>query len=685
MVIGASPDLSKLPGRPLAYLERFGFGGSVYAVNPKYERIGAYPCCPTIDDLPEAVDLALILLPATGVADALEACGRRGIPFAISIASGFTEAGDAAAQDRLVEICRRTGIRLVGPNCVGLLVPDGAVTATFSTELGRSMPRAGRIALVTQSGALGNALLQGFNSFGLGLRAWISTGNEADLGLLDFVAHFIDDPHTDVVALFTEGLRDGDSLVPLLRRARAAGKTVVALRAGRSEAGRGASASHTGKLAGSMRVWSGLARQGGLIEVASVDEMLDVLSAVQAFGATAAPRGDSLGVLTVSGGLGVVIADGAADQGLSLPRFGERTMADLRTLLPPQMSVANPVDTALFTSAGGYAACADFVLDDPSVQTLILVLSSLSHRYDELGGWLETLGRRARTLGKSVAVTYLSSTDQLDRDTRIRLLDAGVLSLPSAERVVAAIGARAALQRNLALAAESPDAPAVGSQDDPLAAAGIPQPRQTVCSTLAEATAFAGRVGYPVVLKVVSPDIPHKTEVGGVTVGIADAPALAQAWEAMRASLAAKAPDAVIEGFQVQEMVTDAVELIVGCSRDPEFGPVLMIGWGGIYAEIIEDVDFLAIPATRREVETALSRLRVSRLLDGARGLPAADREAAVAAILRLSGWFAARDDAEFDVNPLLVRPAGAGVVAVDVLTVRAHRAHETRGENDHG
>jgi acyl-CoA synthetase (NDP forming) len=671
VVVGASPDLAKLPGRPLAYLERFGFAGTVYAVNPKYDRIGPYRCFPSVDALPESVDLALILLPAPAVAEALEACGRKGIPFAISIASGFAEAGDHARQAELLAICRRYGIRLVGPNCVGMLVPEGAVTATFSTELGRAMPRTGSIALVTQSGALGNALLQGVNSFGLGLRAWISTGNEADLGLLDFLEYFTGDPHTDVIALFTEGLRDGAKLVPLLRRARAAGKALVALRAGRSEAGRGASASHTGKLAGAFRVWSGLARQGGLIEVDSLDEMLDVLRAFQALGPPSIDETASLGVLTVSGGLGVVIADRAAEYGLALPRFGVETMSTLRELLPPQMSVANPVDTALFTSADGYARCAELVLGDPAVRVLVLVISSLSHRYDELAPWLRQLGESARALGKSLAATYLSSTDQLAPATQIELLEAGLLALPSAERTVAAIG-RWVTARKADDALDAPAAMPGASGRDMLAAAGIPQPRQKVCISLLDATAYAETIGYPVALKVASPDILHKTEVGGVRIGLADADALRRGWAEMEQSLKAKAPHARIEGFQVQEMVTDAVELIVGCSRDPEFGPVLMIGWGGIYTEVLEDVAFLALPATWTEIERALSGLRVSKLIDGVRGLPAADREAAVDAIARLGAIFVAEGLSELDVNPLLLRPRSAGVVAVDVLAIQA-------------
>jgi acyl-CoA synthetase (NDP forming) len=403
--------------------------------------------------------------------------------------------------------------------------------------------------------------------------------------------------------------------------------------------------------------------------VGSLDELLDVLRAFRAFGRPAAGETAGLGVLTVSGGLGVVIADRAVEFDLELPRFGAETMARLRELLPPQMSVANPVDTALFTGADGYARCAEAVLDDPAVRVLILVFSSLSHRYDELAPWLAELGRHARSLGKSVAATYLSSTDQLAPKVQMDLLDSGVLALPSGERTVAAIG-RWASARVAACEPQSDAPPCRESGSNVLAAAGIAEPKQRICASLGEATAFAATIGYPVALKVASPDIPHKTEVGGVRIGLADDASLARAWADMERALKEAVPEARIDGFQVQEMVTGAVELIVGCSRDPEFGPVLMIGWGGTETEVLEDVAFLALPATRDEIGQALAGLKVSRLVDGVRGAPEGEREAAIDAVWRLGAVFLAEGFAELDVNPLLLRPRGAGVVAVDVLAV---------------
>lgn len=681
-VVGASPDSAKLAGRPLRYFRRYGFEGALFAVNPKYPEIDGVPCVASIDDLPDGIDLALLLVPAPAVPAAVEACGRRGIPYAISIASGFAEAGDHALQAELERLCRTYGVRLVGPNCVGLLNPRRGVTATFSTELRRRMPRPGRLALVTQSGALGNALLQGINDLDIGLASWVSTGNEADLGVLDFVEHFLDDPDCDTIALFVEGLRDGERLLPLARRARALGKAVIVLRAGRSELGRAASISHTGKLAGSSRVWRDVARQAGLVEVGSLDEMLDLVLALDVLGPAGADTADGLGVLTVSGGLGVLISDAAADHGVPLPRFSEGTRAGLRGLLPPQMSVANPVDTALFTDERGYAACAEAVLEDPGIGTLLLVLTSLAHDYKALTPWITELAGRARPKGRRVAVTFLSSGDLLDPADRQALLAAGVLVLPSAERVVGTLG-----RRRRAGAPAGPPAAAAGTRADAgggsggfLARAGIAEVPQAVCRTPDEAAAFAGRVGYPVVLKVSSPDIAHKTEVGGVALGLADEAALRSAWTAVAASVAARAPGARVEGMQVQAMVQDGVELILGGLIDPELGRVLLVGAGGIWTEVLEDVRFLGLPASPAEIEEALWGLRVAPLLAGARGRPAMDVPAAVEAIRRLAEVFQAEDGiAEIDINPLIVRPEGLGAVAVDALVVG--RGQEGKGK----
>ena len=670
-LVGASPEAGKLAGRPLAYLKKYGYRGRIYPVNPKHREIDGVPCFATAQDLPEGIDLALILLPAKGVADALEQCAARGVASAISIAGGFAEAGEAAEQARLSDICRRTGIRLVGPNCVGLLRPALGVTATFSSELKNRMPRPGKLALLTQSGALGNSLLQSFNDLDIGLAYWVSTGNEADIGLLELVEHSLTDDNVELIALYVEGLKQGERLQELARRARAAGKAIVVLRSGKSQLGRAAAVSHTGKLAGAWKVWTDVAAQAGLITVDNLDQLVDVALAFDRCGYPAETTA-GLGVLTVSGGLGVLISDAAAEHALSLPAFTTATQSRLRDVLPAQMTVANPVDTALFTDEKGYAHCAETVLHDPSIGTLLLVLTRLAHDYQALMPWLEKLSRDAVAMGKRLAVSYLSSSDPLTPADRRRLMQAGALVLPTAERVVAALGRRQQAARVLAAAGRAllPGATSV-SGDDFLRQAQVPRVPEGVFAERDAALDFAQREGYPVVLKVVSPAIAHKSEVGGVALNLRDAQALGDAWDRMQMSVVAHAPTARITGYSVQPMLSGGFELIVGCSIDPELGRVLMVGAGGIWAEVLDDVRFLALPASTEEIIQALRSLRIAPILAGARGQPALDVEAAATAIHRLAQHFL-RDSwvQEIDLNPLLVRRFGQGVIALDVLVV---------------
>ena len=670
-LVGASPEAGKLAGRPLAYLKKYGYRGRIYPVNPKHREIDGVPCFATAQDLPEGIDLALILLPAKGVADALEQCAARGVASAISIAGGFAEAGEAAEQARLSDICRRTGIRLVGPNCVGLLRPALGVTATFSSELKNRMPRPGKLALLTQSGALGNSLLQSFNDLDIGLAYWVSTGNEADIGLLELVEHSLTDDNVELIALYVEGLKQGERLQELARRARAAGKAIVVLRSGKSQLGRAAAVSHTGKLAGAWKVWTDVAAQAGLITVDNLDQLVDVALAFDRCGYPAETTA-GLGVLTVSGGLGVLISDAAAEHALSLPAFTTATQSRLRDVLPAQMTVANPVDTALFTDEKGYAHCAETVLHDPSIGTLLLVLTRLAHDYQALMPWLEKLSRDAVAIGKRLAVSYLSSSDPLTPADRRRLMQAGALVLPTAERVVAALGRRQQAARVLPAAGRAllPGATSV-SGDDFLRQAQVPRVPEGVFAERDAALDFAQREGYPVVLKVVSPAIAHKSEVGGVALNLRDAQALGDAWDRMQMSVVAHAPTARITGYSVQPMLSGGFELIVGCSIDPELGRVLMVGAGGIWAEVLDDVRFLALPASTEEIIQALRSLRIAPILAGARGQPALDVEAAATAIHRLAQHFL-RDSwvQEIDLNPLLVRRFGQGVIALDVLVV---------------
>ncbi|RFO95249.1 hypothetical protein DIC66_19235 [Rhodoferax lacus] len=672
-LVGASPDARKLAGRPLAYLLRYGFQGQVFAVNPKYPDIGGVPCFPSISALPRDIDLALILLPAHQVADALEQCALQGVRCAISIAGGFAEAGSAAEQQRLTDICQTHGIRLIGPNCVGALHPALGMAATFSSELRNRMPRPGRMALFTQSGALGNALLQSFNDLDIGLAYWVSSGNEADVGLMDLVEHSIEDDNINLIALYIEGLKHGERLSELTRKARLKNKAIVVLRAGKSQLGRAAAVSHTGKLAGAWKVWQDVSRQAGIISVETLDELLDVAIVFDRLGFPGGSGTQGLGVLTVSGGMGVLISDAAAEFQLPLPPFSGATQARLRGLLPAQMTVANPVDTALFTDEMGFAACAEAVLEDPGIDVLLVVMTRLAHDYKAMLPWLAKQANTARKIGKCLAISYLSSSDAFEREDRSLLLESGALMLPTPDRVARALGHRHRVAQLPRYTAQPQvDTPQQSqTMQDFLRLAGVPQVPEGLFQDMGAAVKFADTQGYPVVLKVSSPDIAHKTEAGGVALNLKDADSLRASWLQMEQSVATYAPLARIDGYAVQPMVLDGFELIVGCSVDPELGRVLMVGAGGIYAEVFDDVCFLALPTSAPEIRAVLAGLRCAPILAGARGQPALDIEAATQAILRLASQFVADEWVrEVDINPLRVRMNGRGAIALDTLVV---------------
>jgi acyl-CoA synthetase (NDP forming) len=394
--------------------------------------------------------------------------------------------------------------------------------------------------------------------------------------------------------------------------------------------------------------------------------------AFQALGYPQSTAKSSLGVLTISGGMGVLISDEAARFGVPLPPFTAGTQAALRELLPPQMSVANPVDTALFANEGGFGACAEAVIRDPGIGVLLVVLTRLAHDYKALLPWLERLALQGRSQGKALAVSFLSSSDPFEREDRLRLLQAGVLVLPTPERLVAALGRRAQVLVPLA-AGEMRQATRArsGSVAQFLQAAAVPQVPEQVCAQLDDALAFARQQGFPVVLKVASPDIAHKSEAGGVALNLAGEDALGQAWLAMVRSVAAHAPTARIDGYSVQPMVLDGFELIVGCSIDPELGRVLMVGAGGIWAEVLDDVGFLALPASRQEITDLLGSLKIAPILAGARGQGPLDVAAAVEVIWQIGQQFLVDDwVAEVDINPLRVRALGRGAVALDTLVL---------------
>jgi acyl-CoA synthetase (NDP forming) len=681
-IIGASNDPASINGQPLRNLQARGFPGALYPVNPKYEQVGGIRCYASIDAVPEAPDLAIVLLGAARAVQAVADCGRRGVPFAIVIGAGFAELGGEGQrlQDELLAAAARHGMRLVGPNCIGLMnVPDD-VFAGFGPVFGLSGLRAGPLSMVTQSGGFGFAVVNMAEELGVGFRHVVSTGNEADLTSLDFMDAFIDDPGTRVVAGYFEGIRDAHRLPAIARRALDARKPVIAWKVGNSPEGERASASHTGNLGGSAALYRAAFDQFGWIRIDDVHELVDC---TQAFASGKLPASGAVGIVTVSGGAGVLLADACAEHGLGVPALAEGTLARLREVLPSYATPQNPVDVtaSILNDPGLLRAALNVILEDPAVGSLIVVASSVEGAMAEkIAAELVAIDGGTR---KPLLVSWSSREDRVGGAyTLLRGARIPLYRTPSrCCRSLAALWRFAeAVQRHDRDAAHAK--PVVAKPSTPLRASnefeakqflahyGLQATAEVLAKSAGEAAAAAARIGFPVALKVQSADIPHKTEAGGVKLRLGDAAAVERAYEEIVASARRFAPQATIDGVLVQEMVEGGVEVILGAVNDPRFGPAVMFGLGGIFTEVLEDVVFRFAPISLAAAREMVASIRGAAVLRGARGQPPADVEALARAIVAVSTLLQEHGGAiaELDINPLVVLPEGRGVRVVDAL-----------------
>lgn len=696
-VVGASDDVHKIGGRPVQLLRKHGYRGPIYPINPRGGQIQGLPAYASLRDTPTAPDMAVLAVPAAAAADALRDCAARGVRAVVVLSSGFAEAGDEGArlQRGLVAIARDAGIRLLGPNCLGTVSVPNATIGSFSIVLEEHMPPAGHVGIVSQSGNVGSFIMQNVAQRGLGVSRFIATGNEADVDVADGIAALAVDERTRVILCCMETCRHAGRLIDALAIARRHRKPVIVLKIGATEKGQAAAASHTGALAGSDAVIDAVFRRHGALRVQSVEALLDIGQAASRLMPGRLPKGDRLVLLAASGGFGILMADAMSRAGLALPALADATCARIHEVLP-LASTGNPVDaTAQMSSRPDVLfKLLSAVLDEPGSDATVLFLSLSLYNTRLRGVYLDALAR-AREVHRDKLLVVISRGPE----DAVREIDA--LGIPVFPTIDAAAQGMAGLVRlgrlfDEAAGAALAEPPASAAQADAraaplspavfrnehqakqaLAAAGIPVLPEAIAATADEAVAHAGRLGYPVVLKIVSEDIPHKTEVGGVALNLADEAAVRDAYARMRAGVADKAPRARIDGVLVAPMAQGGVELIMGVSRDPVFGPVVMAGFGGIYAEVLQDVAVQAAPVTEAEAEAMIRGLKLFALLDGARGQPKADVAAAARAVARLSE-FAVRHGAsvaEIDMNPVLVRPQGQGVVVLDALMIPAPAA----------
>ncbi|MCG8543185.1 MAG: acetate--CoA ligase family protein [Alphaproteobacteria bacterium] len=683
-IVGVSQDFNKLSGRVMKFLIDKEFQGAIYPVNPKYDAVAGHRCYPEIGAIPGPVDLAVITLPARMVVDAVAQCGRAGVFGAVIFSSGFGEMGEDGRreEERLAETARAGGVRILGPNGLGLFNSFEGAAATFSQYL-NTPTEPGPVGFVTQSGAFGTAICALARNRGVGFGHFVNTGNECDLEFSTMMAGVLDDPRIAVGAGYIEGLKDGAGFIAMAEKALTLGKPVAVTKVGKSDAGTRAAASHTGSLSGEDAVFDGVARQYGIIRARNEEHMLDV---VQMLASTPLPAGRGVGIVTQSGGAGVLMADRAEELGLSVPLLADDTQVALRDAMPPFGAPGNPVDiTGQFLAEPGLLRdSVEIMLGDPQVDIAVIWIQLMEQAVEELISIFRDL---KASMTKPFVVVWVAAPE----DALAGMHEIGICCMRGAEPAVDAIAGL--VQFAEAREARAVDATARGAIVLPALAlpdAGGPVPTVGAAKLLGEAGVglaetmlaadedglrdAAEEFGYPLVLKIESADILHKTEANGVALGLTDWQATKDAHTRLLQDARAYKPDARIDGVVVQRMARGGVELVVGLQNDPVFGPVVMAGLGGVFVEVLKDVAFRHAPVTEAEAIAMLRQLKGAAMLDGVRGGPAVDLRSVARLIAAVSRFGAAAGDrlAELDLNPVLAGPDGA--VAVDWLMVLTPR-----------
>ncbi|MCQ4158641.1 acetate--CoA ligase family protein [Roseomonas sp. GC11] len=678
-VIGASADTTKMTGRPLGYLRRHGFSGAIWPVNPRAESIAGLPCYPDVAALPAAPDAAIVLLGAGRAEAAVRDLAARGCRAAIVLASGYGEAGEEGALRQRALKEAAGGMRLLGPNTIGLVNLTDGMTLSASGALEVGGLASGCISVVSQSGGILGALLSRAADRGIGFAKLVSTGNEADLDSSEMIAHLVEDEATRVIAVYMEGLRRPEAFRRAARRAAELGKSIVVYKVGRSESGARAAVSHTGALAGADRVYDALFRQCGVIRAQSFNDLLDIPAALAAGRRMAGRRA---AILTSTGGAGTLLADQCGLMGLDLPALEAETAGRLAALLGEEAAAMarNPVDvtlaglrTDLFT--GALAA----LLDSPAHDAAVVVVGSSALATPEIVTEA-ILACQARS--EKPVLAYVSP----HAPHLVRLLNGrGIPAFATPESCATMLRAlhgaplppppepvrEEPVREEAAALAGLPCGPLNEAESKALFARfGLPVVREQVAADAAQAAAAARAMGGEVVLKLLSRAIAHKSELGGVRVGLS-AGEVPEACAAMLRRLAAAGAPAP-EGFLVQERIRGGVEMILGFHRDPQLGPVLLLGAGGVAAELFQDTSLRLLPITRADAEAMVEELKASRLLRGYRGAPVADVPALVEAVLAFAAMAGAAGErlVEAEINPLFVLPEGHGTRAADGLAV---------------
>jgi acetyltransferase len=681
-VIGASADLTRIGGHPIKALKNAGYKGTIHLVNPKYPELHGLKCYPDAASIGQPCDLAIIAVPASAAAQAIRDCGKAAIPFAVVLTAGFRETGAEGREleAQLKQAIAESGVRIVGPNCQGMLSLQSRVYAAFGSVADETEFRQGSVSCAFQSGGFGYSVVNLAEAQGVGFRVCVSSGNETDIDMPQFLSAFLDDPGTSLAFAYLEGTPDARRLLDVGRKSLETGKPVLIWKAGTTEAGVKAAASHTANMTGSYDLYRAALRQAGLIEVDDVEPIVDI---AKLFAQGRLPKGNRVGVLSISGGSGVVYADAAVSGGLTLPPFSEATLAALKKIVPWFGSPQNPADTTanVVNDVGLLTQALEIVAADPQLDQLSILLASISGRSAQR--MCEGIATVAGKTDKPIHVAWNGRHAKSPEALKL-LTDAGVPFISTATRLAraAAVLARFAEDQRRLLPRRPPEVRMPAGLELPegavtlneaeskavLGAFGIRTPKEVFVAAGADAAAGARGLEAPFAVKIVSRDIAHKTEAGGVKLGVSSA-GLADAIAEVTANAAKAVRGAKIDGVLVSEMA-QGTEALIGVINDAAFGPVVAFGLGGVFTEVLKDVTYRVAPFDIDTAREMIASLRGAKLFDGYRGKPAADKEALAATLVAASQMATALAPRlkELDINPVFVGPSGA--VAADALVV---------------
>jgi acyl-CoA synthetase (NDP forming) len=676
-IVGASDNPTRIGGRPISYMLNHGYTGQIFPVNPKNETIQGLPAYAQISEIPEEIDFALIAVKSTMVAEQVRAAAQKGARTALIFSSGFAEmdASGRALQEELVEIGNNTGIRILGPNCLGLFNAQSCFFPTFTATIDRAKPEVGGVGIASQSGAYGSHIYMACHSRGLGINHWVTTGNEADIEVAEVIKLMATDESVHTILAYVESVKDGELMIDALETARANRKPVIVTKVGQSEIGAAAAASHTASLAGEDKIYDSIFRQYGAFRVSSTEEMTDLAVAAKP---RIYPAGKKVGLVTISGGAGILMADAADALGLDVAPMPKESQDELKEIVP-FASPVNPVDVT-----------AQFFNDLSLVPRFTRAMLDKGG-YDALVGfWTSIAG--SPILGEPL-LAYLTQSmasyeDRLflhvmlaEEDMHRKYQDNGFPTFSDPTRALVALNGMMFFGQSFANSTQedTPVMPAptrleanMNEQQTKavLASFGLPVVEDKLCLSEADVRNGFAAAGRPVAMKILSPDILHKTDIGGVMLNLKTEDEAFFAYQEILDNAAAHAPGAKIDGVMLSPMIGDGVDLILGAQTDPIFGAMVMVGIGGIHAELLKDVTFMRAPISPSAAQRMLERLQLYPLLMGVRGARGCDIAAVAKTISDFSAFIAAHSDqlSSFEINPLRALPDSC--VALDALAV---------------